>query len=81
VSLFGKFFLVEISAISDISVRRWHHRWEPVHRRVFASPRMTKDIPALIQDGGFTSERIESGSLIPFPKPWAHCFWGVATPR
>jgi ubiquinone/menaquinone biosynthesis C-methylase UbiE len=77
----GRLIFLEIGASPDPSVRRWQDRWEPVHRRVFAGLRLTKDIPAPIQDGGFAVERIESGCVTPFPKSWAHCFWGVATPR
>jgi ubiquinone/menaquinone biosynthesis C-methylase UbiE len=77
----GRLIFVEIGIAADEAVQRWQRRWEPVHRRLFAGLRLTKDIPAAIRDSGFVFEQMESGYLTPFPKSWAHCFWGLAARR
>jgi hypothetical protein len=77
----GRLIFIEIGLAADEAVRRWQRRWEPAHRKLFAGLRLTKDIPAVIREAGFVPERIESGYMTPFPKSWAHCFWGLAAPR
>jgi SAM-dependent methyltransferase len=74
----GSLIFIEIGLSAQPSVRRWQERWEPIHRAVFGGLRLTKDIPAAIRESGFTLERVESGYLTPFPRSWAHCFWGIA---
>lgn len=75
----GRFIFVEIGLSPQPSVRRWQQRWEPIHRAVFGGLRLTKDIPSAIREAGFALDRVESGYLTPFPRSWAHCFWGVAS--
>ena len=77
----GRLVFIEIGLSPDEPVRRWQRFWEPLHRRVFSGLRLTKDIPAALEDGGFALERVDSGYLTPFPRSWAHCFWGIGAPR
>jgi len=42
---------------------------------------VTRDIPALIQEGGFKIGQMDTGYLAPFPKCGSYCFWGVAQRR
>ena len=73
----GLIFL-ENSVATDPAVQRWQRRWEPVHRRLFAGLRLTRDIPSLIGGAGFRIERVERVYLSRFPKAWSGCCWGTA---
>jgi SAM-dependent methyltransferase len=74
----GKLIFFELERSPDPRVRRWQQRWEPIQHRLYSGLYLTRDIPALLSDGGFQIERIETGYLTPFPKSWAYCCWGGA---
>jgi hypothetical protein len=42
---------------------------------------VTRNIPALIKEGGFRIEQMETGYLARFPKSGSYYFWGVARPE
>ena len=75
----GMLIFFEIGASADARVRRWQQRWEPIHHRLFEGLFLTRDIPSLLEQGGFKMERVDSGYVARFPKSWSHCFWGTAT--
>jgi hypothetical protein len=77
----GKLIFFELRISPDPQVRRWQERWEPFHHWAFARLRLTRDIPALITQGGFRIEQLEMAYLAAFPKSWAHCCWGAAIPN
>jgi SAM-dependent methyltransferase len=77
----GMFLFAELALSPDARVRRWQERWDPVLCRLFEGLRVTRDIPSLIAQGGFTIERIDTAYLAPFPKSWACCAWGIAVPQ
>src|SRR5260370_3135277 len=64
----------------DHRVQRWQKWSEPIPYSLFEGCHVTRDIPRLINGGGFHIEQIEEGQLAPFPKSWTYCFSGVATP-
>lgn len=74
----GQFLFFEHGLSPDIRVRRWQERTEPFFQCAFEGCHVTRDIPALIKDGGFGIEQIETGYLARFPKAGSYCFWGVA---
>jgi SAM-dependent methyltransferase len=74
----GQFLFFEHGLSPDIRVRRWQERTEPFFKWVFEGCHVTRDIPALIKEGGFRVERIETGYLARFPKSGSYYFWGVA---
>ncbi len=74
----GKFIFFEHGLSPDSSVRRWQERTEPFFQRAFEGCHVTRDIPSLIQEGGFKIEQMDTGYLAPFPKCGSYCFWGVA---
>jgi SAM-dependent methyltransferase len=76
----GKFIFFEHGLSPDSGVRRWQKRIEPLFQWAFEGCHITRDIPSLISEGGFTVEEIETGYLAPFPKCGSYCFWGVASP-
>jgi ubiquinone/menaquinone biosynthesis C-methylase UbiE len=77
----GQFLFFEHGLSPDIRVRRWQERTEPLFQWAFEGCHVTRDIPALIKEGGFRVERMETGYLAPFPKSGSYCFWGLARPE
>src|SRR5260370_5025915 len=77
----GKFIFFEHGLAPDLPVRRWQERTEPFFRWAFDGCHVTRDIPSLIREGGFTINQMETAYLAPFPKSGSHCFWGVALPK
>ncbi len=76
----GKFIFFEHGLSPNASVQRWQKRTEPLFRWAFEGCHVTRDIPSLIRDGGFTVERIDAGYVSSFPKSGSYCWWGVAAP-
>jgi ubiquinone/menaquinone biosynthesis C-methylase UbiE len=77
----GQFLFFEHGRAPDPRVRRWQERTEPLFKCAFAGCHVTRDIPALLKEGGFRIERMETGYLAPFPKSGSYYFWGVARPN
>jgi SAM-dependent methyltransferase len=76
----GKLVFFEHGLSPDPRVRRWQHRSEPLTRWLFEGCHVTRDIPSLLGQGGFRTERIETAYLAKFPRAWTHCWWGTAVP-
>jgi SAM-dependent methyltransferase len=76
----GKLIFFEHGLSPDPAVQRWQKRSEPLFRWAFEGCHVTRDIPALIDKGGFDIEQIDAGYLSPFPKSGSYCWWGVAQP-
>jgi ubiquinone/menaquinone biosynthesis C-methylase UbiE len=74
----GKVIFFELGLSTDLRVRRWQQRWDPVAYRLFESLQLTRDIPSLLNQGGFAVEKVESMYLAAFPKSWTYCVWGTA---
>jgi ubiquinone/menaquinone biosynthesis C-methylase UbiE len=77
----GRLIFFEHGLSPDPRVRRWQERWEPILYRVFQGCHLTRDIPALIAQGGFQIEQMETAYLSSFPKSWSYCWWGIAIPQ
>jgi SAM-dependent methyltransferase len=77
----GRFLFFEHGLSPDIRVRRWQERTEPFFQWAFEGCHVTRDIPALIEEGGFRVEQMETGYLARFPKSGSYYFWGVARPK
>jgi len=67
--------------INELEVQRWQTRLEPFQPWLFQGLYLTRDIPALLAQGGFQIEQMESGYLSPFPKSLSYCWWGTAIPQ
>jgi len=74
----GKLIFFELGLSPDPTVQRWQKRLEPVHHWLFQGLYLTRDIPALIQQGGLQIEQVEAGYLAPFLKSSSYCWWGAA---
>jgi SAM-dependent methyltransferase len=77
----GQFLFFEHGLSPDEKVRRWQECTEPLFQWAFEGCHVTRDIPALIRQGGFRVERMETGYLARFPKSGSYYFWGVARPE
>jgi SAM-dependent methyltransferase len=76
----GRFIFFEHGLSPDPSVQRWQKRTEPLFRWAFEGCHVTRDIPDLLEKGGFAIEKVDAGYLSPFPKSGSYCWWGVAVP-
>ena len=75
----GKLLFCEHGAAPDVSVRRWQDRLNPGWKRFSGGCNMNRDIPALIERGGFriaTDERM----YIPGLRILSYNYWGTAKP-
>lgn len=76
----GKLIFFEHGLSPDPAVQRWQKRSEPLFRWAFEGCHVTRDILALIGEGGFDIDQIDAGYISPFPKSGSYCWWGVAQP-
>jgi ubiquinone/menaquinone biosynthesis C-methylase UbiE len=76
----GRLIFVEHGRAPDARTRRWQRWTEPIPHWLFEGCHVTRDIPALIESGGFRIEELEQRYLAPFPKAWTYTFWGWALP-
>jgi SAM-dependent methyltransferase len=77
----GRLIFFEHGLSPDPRVQRWQERSEPFFRWAFEGCHVTRDIPSVMGEGGFSIEQIEAGYLAPFPKSGCYCWWGVAVPE
>jgi ubiquinone/menaquinone biosynthesis C-methylase UbiE len=76
----GRLIFCEHGVAPEAGVRRWQDRLNPAWRRLAGGCNMNRNIPALLDAGGF---EIESGDqmYIPGPRILSYNYWGVARPR
>jgi len=77
----GKLIFFELGLSPDSEVQEWQKRLEPIHSWLFQGLYLTRDIPALLMDGGFSIKQMEKGYLSQFPKSSSYCWWGSAVPQ
>ena len=77
----GKLIFFELGLSPDPAVQRWQKRLEPIHRWLFQGLYLTRDIPALLMEGGFHIQQMEMGYLAPCPKSPSYGWWGFAVPQ
>jgi SAM-dependent methyltransferase len=64
----------------DPGTVRWQQRLEPIQKRVVGGCHLTRDIPGLLREAGFTLEA-GSASYLPVPRvshPWTYVYRGRA---
>jgi ubiquinone/menaquinone biosynthesis C-methylase UbiE len=74
----GKLIFFELGLSPDPFVQRWQKKIEPIFHSLFQGLRLTRDIPALLVQGGFQIEQMQKGYLAQFPKSASYCWWGIA---
>jgi len=75
----GKLLYCEHGTAPDENIRRWQDRINPAWRKIAGGCNMNRDIPALLEAGGFkvvSDERM----YIPGVKVLSYNYWGSAVP-
>jgi len=73
----GELIFCEHGLAPDGDVRRWQNRVNPVWKQMAGGCRLNRPIPTLIEQGGFTINKIET-MYIPGWKPATFNYWGSA---
>lgn len=76
----GELLFCEHGAAPDAGVRRWQDRLNPIWKRLGGGCHLNRAIPALIEEGGFRVEALET-MYIPGWRPASFNYWGTAVPR
>jgi ubiquinone/menaquinone biosynthesis C-methylase UbiE len=76
----GSLLFCEHGRAPEPGLARWQRRIEPLWRRVFGGCHLARDVPALLREGGFTVERLESGFVEGAPRIAGWGCRGVARP-
>jgi ubiquinone/menaquinone biosynthesis C-methylase UbiE len=74
----GRLLFCEHGLAPDASVRRWQDRVNPLWRRIGGGCNLNRDIPALLKEGGFGVERVETAYVAGW-RPASFTYWGSAT--
>jgi ubiquinone/menaquinone biosynthesis C-methylase UbiE len=77
----GRLIFVELGLAPDPRVQRWQARLEGTYHWLFQGLYLTRDVPALLQQGGFRIEHMDAGYIAEFPKSASYCWWGTAMLR
>ena len=77
----GRLIFFELGLAPDPRVQRWQVRLEGIYHWLFQGLYLTRDIPALLQQGGFRIENMEAEYLAEFPKSSSYAWWGTAILR
>ena len=77
----GRLIFCEHGKAPDEAVRRWQDRLNPLWRRLGGGCNLNRDIPALIEAGGFAIDRLETMYLPGTPRFAGFNYWGSARPR
>ena len=73
----GKLLFSEHGKAPDESVMRWQNRLNPAWRKIGGGCNMNRDIPAMIQEGGFRITEDER-MYVPGPRIFSYTYWGSA---
>ena len=76
----GRLLYCEHGIAPDAGVRRWQRRLNPGWRRMSGGCNLDRDIPGLLEEGGFrlvSDERM----YIPGVRALSYNYWGAAVPR
>jgi SAM-dependent methyltransferase len=74
----GRLHFVEHGLAQEPPVQRWQRRLEPLQKRVGGGCHLTRRADALVQEAGFTLERLDRHYLPGEPRPFAALYEGVA---
>jgi SAM-dependent methyltransferase len=74
----GRLHFVEHGLSPHEGVVRWQRRLEPFQRRVSGGCHLTRPIPTMLAEAGFTVERLDTFYEKGVPKPFGYLYEGVA---
>jgi len=75
----GTLHFVEHGIAPDEKVRKWAARIEPIHSKLFGGCHVTRDIPALIENAGFSIKQLDRAYTKGEPKYAGFTYEGWAT--
>lgn len=76
----GRLIFCEHGRAPDAAVRRWQDWINPIWRPIGGGCNLNRDVPALLGQGGFAIEGLET-MYLPGPRPMTFNYWGTARPR
>ena len=78
----GRLVFVEHGLSPDARVARWQRRLDPLQRRVVGGCRLTLPVLSVVEDAGFTVERVDNEYEPGAPRPVGYLYEGTAvSPR
>jgi SAM-dependent methyltransferase len=75
----GRLLFCEHGLAPDANVRKWQDRFTPLWKALGGGCHLNRDIPALIQQGGFRIASMDT-MYLPGWRPATFNYWGVAQP-
>lgn len=76
----GELIFVEHGLAPEASVAAWQHRLNPLWRRCVGGCNLDRPTETLIRGAGFAFSRLETGYLMPGPRPLTYHYEGRAAP-
>lgn len=76
----GALHYFEHGLATEAGTAQWQHRLEPMQKLVFGGCHLSRDIPSLLREAGFTLEA-DSAAYLPLPRvsrPWTYAYRGRA---
>ena len=77
----GSLHFVEHGRAPEDNIRRWQNRLNGMWQHIAGGCNLNRDIPAIIETGGFDVVRMDNYYGKGEPKPVGYLYEGVATPR
>ena len=74
----GQLVFCEHGVAPDATVQRWQNMINPVWKRIGGGCHLNRDIPELIEQGGFRIREMQT-MYIPGWRPTSYNYWGTAT--
>jgi len=74
----GELVFCEHGVAPDEGVRKWQDRLDPLWTRFAGGCHLNRDIPALLEDGGFRMEQLDT-MYLPGLRPMTFNYWGTAS--
>ena len=76
----GRLLIAEHGKAPHDDIHRWQQRIEPLWKPIAGGCHLTRDIPALVEAGGFEIESMDT-MFLPGPRFATFNFWGAARPK
>ena len=73
----GELIFCEHGLAPDPGVRQWQNRINPVWMPLAGGCNLNRDIPSILQSGGFQIRTMET-MYLPGPRPMTFNYWGIA---
>lgn len=74
----GKLLFSEHGKAPDEAVRRWQNRINPYWNKIAGGCHLNRDIPLMLQEGGFQLKELETLYVPKTPKTMGFTYWGFA---